>query len=220
MRIEPNRRDRLEGRKVDAQMNSGAMQVLIVDDDQDIRRALHDLLESQHYMVKSVGTGVQALEQVRDQRFGVVILDLELPDVNGLEVLRRLKEGDPTLPIIMLTATSNDADKTAALQYGARAFFTKPYSGHALISVVSAAIRRPEGSWPGPDLVREEATMNLEASAKTIDPVCGMEVIPFQSAGKSEHEGPTYYFCTPACKQLFEQNPRRYPLTRDDFHGK
>lgn len=192
-------------------MNSGTRRVLIVDDNQDIRRALHDLLESQDYMVKSVRTGVEALEQVRDQRFGVVILDLELPDVNGLEVLRRLKEGDPTLPIIMLTATSNDADKTAALQYGARAFFTKPYSGHALISAVSEAIRRPEGSWagPGPDPVREEATMNLEASAKTIDPVCGIEVIPFQSAGKSEHEGRTYYFCTPACKQLFEQNPRR-----------
>jgi CheY-like chemotaxis protein len=146
-RAEPPRR--LEGRKVDDQMNSGARRVLIVDDNQDIRRALHDLLESQHYMIKSVGTGVQALEQVRDQRFGVVILDLELPDVNGLEVLRRLKEGDPTLPIIMLTATSNDADKAAALQYGARAFFTKPYSGHALISAVSEAIRRPGGSWAG-----------------------------------------------------------------------
>lgn len=149
MRIEPNRHNRLEERKAAAQMNPGAMRALIVDDDEDIRRALHDLLESQHYMVKSVGTGAQALEQVRDQRFGVVILDLELPDVNGLEVLRRLKEGDPTLPIIMLTATSNEADKTAALHYGARAFFTKPYSSHALISAVSEAIRRPEGSWVG-----------------------------------------------------------------------
>lgn len=213
MRIEPNRLNCLEERKVDAQMNPGAIRVLIVDDDEDIRRALHDLLESQHYMAKSVGTGVQALEQVRDQRFGVVILDLELPDVNGLEVLRRLKEGDPTLPIIMLTATANEADKTAALHYGARAFLTKPYSSHALISAVSEAIRRPDGSWVGPlpDPVREKATMNREASAKTIDPVCRMEVIPFQSAGKSEHEGHIYYFCTPACKQLFEQNPRRYP---------
>lgn len=212
MRIEPNRCNRLEERKVDAQMNPGAMRVLIVDDDQDIRRALLDLLESQHYMAKSVGTGVQALEQVRDQRFGVVILDLELPDVNGLEVLRRLKEGDPTLPIIMLTATSNDADKTAAFHYGAKAFFTKPYNSRALISAVSEAIRRPEGSWVGPlpDPVREKASMNLAAAAKSIDPVCRMEVIPFQSAGKSEHEGHIYYFCTPACKQLFEQSPRRY----------
>lgn len=52
--------------------------------------------------------------------------------------------------------------------------------------------------------------MNFEVSAKTLDPVCGMEVIPFQSAGKSEHEGRTHYFCTPTCKQLFEQNPGRY----------
>jgi two-component system KDP operon response regulator KdpE len=210
--MEPNCRNRLEERKVDAQMNPGAMRVLIVDDDQDIRRALLDLLESRHYMAKSVGTGVQALEQVRDQRFGVVILDLELPDVNGLEVLRRLKEGDPILPIVMLTATSNDADKTAAFHYGAKAFFTKPYNSRALISAVSEAIRRPEGSWVGPlpDPVREKASMTLEASAKTIDPVCRMEVIPFQSAGKSEHEGHIYYFCTPACKQLFEQSPRRY----------
>ena len=52
--------------------------------------------------------------------------------------------------------------------------------------------------------------MNLGASAKTIDPVCRMEVIPFQSVGKSEYEGRTYYFCSPACKQLFEQNPRQY----------
>jgi DNA-binding response OmpR family regulator len=59
----------------------------IVDDDQDIRRALHDLLESQYYMVKSIGTGVEAFEQVLGQRFGAVTLDLELSDTNGLEVL-------------------------------------------------------------------------------------------------------------------------------------
>jgi Cu+-exporting ATPase len=66
---------------------------------------------------------------------------------------------------------------------------------------VSEAIRRPEGG---------EVTMNFEASAKTIDPVCGIEVIPFQSAGKSEYEGRTHYFCSPVCKQLFEQNLEHY----------
>lgn len=93
-----------------------------------------------------------------------------------------------------------------------KAFFTKPYNSRALISAVSEAIRRPEGSWVGPllDPVREKASMDLEASAKSIDPVCRIEVIPFQSAGKSEHEGHIYYFCTPARKQLFEQSPRRY----------
>jgi DNA-binding NtrC family response regulator len=62
----------LEERKVDAQMNPGAMRVLIVDDDQDIRRALHDLLESQHHMAQSVGTGVQALEPIKQRRSTMV----------------------------------------------------------------------------------------------------------------------------------------------------
>ena len=73
-------------------MNPNEMPVLIVDDDEDIRVALRDLLESQHYTVEGVSTGSDALVQVRGQRFAAVILDLELPDQNGLEVLRRLKE--------------------------------------------------------------------------------------------------------------------------------
>lgn len=117
------------------------LRILIVDDNPDICQALRDLLESQQYAVQSVGSGGAALALVRDQRFAAVVLDLELPDLSGLEVLPRLKASDPTVPVIILTACPGDGNKSAALRDGAAAFLTKPYHREDLLSALSRAVR-------------------------------------------------------------------------------
>ncbi len=117
------------------------LRILIVDDNPDICEALRDLLESQQYAVQSVGSGGAALALVRDQRFAAVVLDLELPDLSGLEVLPQLKASDPTVPVIILTASPGDGNKAAALRDGAAAFLTKPYHREDVLSALSTAVR-------------------------------------------------------------------------------
>lgn len=117
------------------------LRVLIVDDDPDICEALRDLLEAYQYTVQSVGNGAAALARIEGQQFAAVVLDLELPDISGLEVLARLTAHAPNLPIIILTANPSDGNKTAALCGGAVALLAKPYHRDVLLSVLSSAIR-------------------------------------------------------------------------------
>ena len=81
--------------------------ILIVDDDPDIGFTLQELLEHDGYKVEFVGTGTEALSQTQDRHYNAVILDLGLPDLDGLSVLESLQRMDPTLPVIILTAFTN-----------------------------------------------------------------------------------------------------------------
>ncbi|MCX5724565.1 MAG: PAS domain S-box protein [Nitrospirae bacterium] len=106
--------------------------LLIVDDEPDICMALGDLLEHDGYRVRAVQTGRDALREVEGGQVGVVILDLGLPDLNGLDVLRRIKQVDPLLPVIVLTASSQESDTVEALHCGAFTYLTKPYNSYEL----------------------------------------------------------------------------------------
>lgn len=106
--------------------------LLIVDDEPDICLALGDFLEHDGYRVRAVQTGRDALREVEGGQVGVVILDLGLPDLNGLDVLRRVKDVDPLLPVIMLTASSQESDTVEALHCGAFTYLTKPYNSYEL----------------------------------------------------------------------------------------
>ena len=106
--------------------------ILIVDDDPDICLALEDLLRHAGYTVRSVMTGTEALHEAEQGSYGAVILDLGLPDLSGLAVLRGLEEVDPLLPVIVLTASVQDSHTVEALRQGALAYLTKPYNGDEL----------------------------------------------------------------------------------------
>jgi len=114
--------------------------VLIVDDDPDICQALSDLLDHEGYQVQAVGTGSQALAKAKAQRFGAVLLDLMLPDLDGFSVLKSLKEGDPNLPVIILTAYPTREKKNALLEQGAFAYFVKPYNRDELKATLRRAV--------------------------------------------------------------------------------
>ncbi|MGH7204690.1 MAG: response regulator [Nitrospiraceae bacterium] len=84
-------------------MRRSQTNILVVDADSDIREALSDMLRHEGYRVTAMGTGAEALQRVRQEHYEVALLDIRLPDLDGLSVLRVMKESNPSLPIIVLT---------------------------------------------------------------------------------------------------------------------
>lgn len=115
--------------------------VLIVDDEPQIQRLLTITLEANGYRVTPAVDGKQGLATAAQQRHDAVILDLGLPDINGLEVLQQLREWTQT-PVIVLTVQDEEADKIKALDCGADDYVTKPFKTGELLARLRAALRR------------------------------------------------------------------------------
>lgn len=118
--------------------------VLVVDDEEDLLELIRYNLSKEGYRVDCVATGEEALEHARRDLPDIMILDLLLPSVDGLEVCRRLKSDDRTkhIPILMLTAKSEEADVVIGLEFGADDYMTKPFSPRVLLARVRAVLRR------------------------------------------------------------------------------
>jgi len=120
-------------------------QILIVDDEPKIVRLVHDFLSAAGFGVATARSGEEALMRVRTDPPDLVILDLGLPGLDGLDVTRSLRRaGD--LPIIMLTARDDETDKLVGLELGADDYVTKPFSPRELVARVRAVLRRHAGS--------------------------------------------------------------------------
>ena len=126
----------------DAAYHGRAMsQILIVDDEPKIVRLVHDFLEDSGFGVASASSGEEALMRVRTERPDLVVLDLGLPGLDGLDVTRVIRRsGD--LPIIMLTARDDETDKLIGLELGADDYITKPFSPRELVARIRAVLRR------------------------------------------------------------------------------
>jgi two-component system, OmpR family, KDP operon response regulator KdpE len=122
-------------------MTTGGPRVLIVDDEPQIRRSLRVALRANGYDVEEAATGESALEQAATRVPELVILDLSLPDVDGVQVCRRLREWTQ-LPIIILSAHGEDEAKVRALDQGADDYVTKPFSVPELLARMRVALRR------------------------------------------------------------------------------
>jgi len=116
--------------------------VLVVDDEPPLLRALVLNLSHLGYEVTTASTASGALQQVRRLPPDLLILDLGLPDLDGLDVIRELRDREPTLPIIVLSARSTSQDKVAALDLGAVDYVAKPFDMNELVARLRAAIRR------------------------------------------------------------------------------
>jgi DNA-binding response OmpR family regulator len=124
--------------------------VLVVDDDASIRELLRLYLEREGHRVTEAADGSVALELAAGARFDLILLDVMLPGVDGLEVCRRLRESTDT-PIVLLTARSGDSDKVVGLDLGADDYVVKPFSPRELMARVRAQLRRhrsPSGQEP------------------------------------------------------------------------
>jgi len=118
--------------------------ILVVDDERDIRELLEYNLRKEGYVVVCVSSGEEALAQVQARRPDLVVLDLMLPGVDGLEVCRRLQADTRTrrVPIVMLTAKDSEADIVTGLELGAADYVVKPFSPRVLLARVRAVLRR------------------------------------------------------------------------------
>ena len=119
--------------------DSGAM-ILVVDDERPIRRYLRAALASQGYQVTEAVNGKEALNAAVSAQPDIIILDLGLPDLDGVEVTRQLREWSKT-PIIILTVRENEGDKIAALDAGADDYLTKPFATGELLARLRVALR-------------------------------------------------------------------------------
>ncbi len=170
---------------------SDGLQILIIDDEVQIRRFLRISLEANGYRVHEIATGQEGIIKTAQLRPDLVILDMGLPDMDGLEVLKRLREWTQT-PVIILSVRDSDRDKVAALDAGADDYLTKPFSMDELLARIRTARRHAQ---PQPqeatftsghlhvDLARRLVSVNGEAIKLTPTEYALLRLL-IQHAGK------------------------------------
>jgi phosphate regulon transcriptional regulator PhoB len=130
--------------------------ILVVDDEQDILQLVTYNLKKEGYLVEEAHTGDAALRMVRERPYQLILLDLMLPGLSGMELCRIFKNdpGTAHIPIIMLTARSEEMDKVMGLETGADDYITKPFSVRELMARIKSVLRRVEGSMTGRKVLR------------------------------------------------------------------
>jgi DNA-binding response OmpR family regulator len=116
--------------------------ILVVDDDASIIKGLHEVLTSEHYGVLTANTGAKGLQTAIQEKVDLVILDLRLPDKNGEEVCREIRQAGINVPILMLSSKKRETDKVVGLELGADDYVTKPFSIPELLARIKALLRR------------------------------------------------------------------------------
>ncbi|HHB89704.1 MAG TPA: response regulator transcription factor [Anaerolineae bacterium] len=148
--------------------------LLIIEDDEDLRRALKMSLRQQGYQVETAGTGPKGLKKARAQGYDLIILDLMLPGLDGLSLVRALRQTSQT-PVLILTARSSEIDKIIGLESGADDYLTKPFSLGELVARIRALLRRTRTAAPAaPErLISGDLTLDLITRRVTL---CGQRL--------------------------------------------
>lgn len=148
-------------------MSDDGARILIIDDERAIRRFLRTVLQAHEYQVLEAATGEEGLAAVAQQRPDLVILDLGLPDVDGIEVTRRLREWSE-IPIVILSVREQEADKIAALDAGADDYLTKPFGAGELLARLRAALRRMARPASDPVITARDLVVDLHRRRVTM----------------------------------------------------
>lgn len=119
-------------------------EILVAEDEANIREALTDLLESEGYAVQTAADGAAALAACAKRRPDLLLLDVNMPKMNGFDVCREIRKTDARLPIMILTARVDEIDKVRGLERGATDYVTKPYGMNELLARVAAHLRQAE----------------------------------------------------------------------------
>jgi two-component system, OmpR family, KDP operon response regulator KdpE len=141
-------------------MSADGARILVVDDEKQIRRMLKAALEGYGYDIAEAASGQEGLSQTSIFHPDVVILDLGLPDIDGIEVIERLREWTQ-VPVIVLSVREHEDDKIKALDVGADDYVTKPFSMGELLARLRAALRRTAGSEDTPILTFGELSVDI-----------------------------------------------------------
>ena len=140
--------------------------ILIVDDEPQIRRVLRTTLTSQGYTVVEARSGEEAFELVREDRPDLILLDVNLPGISGLETCREIRSSSD-IPIIMLTVRGSERDKVQALDAGADDYVTKPFGSEELMARIRAGLRRAGPAESMPPFVSTELKIDFEKRSAT-----------------------------------------------------
>jgi two-component system KDP operon response regulator KdpE len=149
-------------------MTEGKQRILIVDDEDAIRRVLKATLESHGYETREAISGAEALQAAIEYRPELIILDLGLPDLSGIEVLKRIRAWSP-VPILILTAHDSEGEKVNALDLGADDYLTKPFSVPELLARLRVAFRHRIGAVAGQPLRFGKLEVDLEGHGVRVD---------------------------------------------------
>jgi two-component system, OmpR family, alkaline phosphatase synthesis response regulator PhoP len=148
--------------------------ILLIEDDPEIAGLVHLHLRDEGYAVEQAATGPEGLRLAQQPRWSLVILDLMLPGLSGLEICRQLREREQRVPILMLTAKSEEIDKVLGLELGADDYLTKPFSIRELLARVKAILRRAQmdadagAPPPLPELAHEGLAVHLDKRRVTL----------------------------------------------------
>ena len=138
-----------------------AANILVVDDEAQIRRVMRTTLSSQGYVISEAKTGEEALELMRKERPDLILLDVNMPGMGGLETCRQIRRGSDA-PIIMLTVRNAERDKVAALDAGADDYVVKPFGIEELLARIRAALRRFSPADAMPTFVSKDLRIDFE----------------------------------------------------------
>jgi len=139
--------------------------ILVVDDEKDILELIDFNLSKNGYRVRSVTSGEEALELIKENDYDLIILDLMLPGVDGFDITKVIKADKykANIPIVMVTAKADEADKVAGFEIGADHYVTKPFSPRELLAIVKATLRRKPVKQEEEKLVIERGDLKIHA---------------------------------------------------------
>jgi two-component system, OmpR family, response regulator MprA len=138
------------------------MRILVVDDERAVRGSVRRALALEGYMVSEADGGQPALDELKARTMDAVVLDVLMPDVDGLEVCRRLRSAGDRVPVLMLTAREGVADRVAGLDAGADDYLVKPFALEELLARLRALLRRTSEGADGRELRFDGLTLDLD----------------------------------------------------------
>lgn len=174
--------------------------ILLVEDDPSLAMGLCDALDFEGFEVRHARTGLEGVKLVREERPDCIILDLMLPDTNGYKVCEQIRRSDAVIPIIMLTARGQEADKIRGLESGADDYVTKPFSVGELVARIRAIFRRMKR--------RQSPDSPLKIGEAVIDPAS-------QVLRRGRHETKLSFYEVQLLKYLHERAGQ--PVSRDEI---
>jgi DNA-binding response OmpR family regulator len=147
------------------------VRILVAEDDPHIRRGLADALEGEGYDVEAVPNGGEALRLFAPGRFGLLLLDIMMPERSGYDICRAVRATDTATPIILLTAKGEEIDKVVGLELGADDYVTKPFGVRELLARIAAVLRRSRSAGPPAAVVEAKPDLPpvLQFGAAEID---------------------------------------------------
>jgi two-component system KDP operon response regulator KdpE len=149
-------------------MSVPSIRILIVDDEPAIRRALRPPMLELGFQVAEASRGEEALQMLRGAVYDIVLLDVNMPGIGGVETLRRIRAALPRLPILMLTVRDQEEEKIQALDLGADDYVTKPFSTRELIARIRAAVRRVRAPIRNEDAPIEIGEIRLDPPKRVV----------------------------------------------------